>query len=294
MKIQTSAIFGEQGYTCTSLNHLANIAKEVVIDIENKIKVQLYTKTIAIIGQQDEQVVSKSSTASEIAALPENLEKIARLHGFMAYAREAIKEHERMVNAVGKLPLEWYCTHAGIDIPAMPIKNGAPTVQSLKDEQNIKQIARRLILEAKASVFGKFIHPSGAFSEARKERKEYQAEPIEVNEGGRDTILRKYYFDDISDQTIEEVFFKLQSEHRAIQAQINQSEHDLKEKVSSMDMEAENEYAAAKEEYDNKMSIIKNRWRAWVAVETKRVAALKIVVPNELQPIVNELNDLGK
>lgn len=294
MQIKTHAFFGEQGYTCTSLNHLANLAKEKVTDLENKIRVQLYTKTLAIIGQEGEQVISRSSKERDIELLPEYLKQIAKLHGFMAYAREAIKHHETMIANVKKLTFEWYCTNAGITLPAAPRLREYDLPNEYKEKQNIKQITRRLMLEAEAAVLGKFIHPNGILSEARKVRKIYQVEPIEVHEDGCNTLLRKYYFDDIKDETIENTFFQLQALHRSVQAQINQSEHDIKETTVNMAQEAESEYASAKEAYDNEISVLKNKWRAWVLAETKRVAALKIIMPNELQPIVNELNELGK
>lgn len=52
--------FGDAGLTAASANHIANLAKEYVQDIESKLNnFQLYRSSVALIGTQEQNVLSE-------------------------------------------------------------------------------------------------------------------------------------------------------------------------------------------------------------------------------------------
>ena len=112
-----------------------------------------------------------------------DLEKVAAMNSFCAWVREAIKEKEGMIGKVSATMLG-----QGIGLPeALP----SPTEETIIKSWDINKRNKFLRLEAFASTYGKYIHPKGAFSKARKEVHAAENCPIYKEGSGRDLIL--YY-----------------------------------------------------------------------------------------------------
>lgn len=155
------------------------------------------------------------------------------MNSFCAWVREAIKEKEGMIGKVSATMLG-----QGIGLPeALP----SPTEETIIKSWDINKRNKFLRLEAFASTYGKYIHPKGAFSKARKEVHAAENCPIYKEGSGRDLIL--YY----QDPTIEVDNMSLQDTYRSYEKELNA----LKEEVNKLSNTQEREKMAEfKANYD--------------------------------------------
>ena len=70
-----------------------------------------------------------------------------------------------------------------------PEKEDRLTFEQVFETLPIKERNRYLELETRCAVIGKFIHPDGEYSEARKHFTDRMLSPKEVRENGKDTLV---------------------------------------------------------------------------------------------------------
>lgn len=90
------------------------------------------------------------------------------------------------------------------------------------------------------------------------------------------------------------MFFALQRVHRETQAELNGILHDIDEKIRTENQIAESEYYQALSAYQVEMEKYQSRFKYDKAEILKRIAALKIIIPNDLKGIYETVNKLGK
>jgi hypothetical protein len=176
---------------------------------------------------------------------------------------------------------------------------------------SIKERNAYFTLQTKCAVYGSAIHESGAFASARKSLHEVIATPCIVKDSGRDTtvLTRK---PTVTPETVEDIFFEMQSKHREYQAQLNSLKHKCDEFLEKDKAEKDAKYAEAvrkweiecneimsayneaKRVYQTRVLGLEAELRQWKQRETLRVEALKIVIPDHLKAIYGEVNSLGK
>ena len=225
--------------------------------------------------------------------------------------------------------LSGFCRKFGLKMPDSPTQEPAMTEDDYMSSLSVKDRNRFLMLEAKAAVIGKYIHENGHLYNERERLRQIIAKPIGTQGEGANTLI--YRFEpSVQKDEVEALFFRLAAEHRAIQAELNgmlaerartieadkqkkaaaylKASEDfsremsvLQDKLSAYMLEERRKMSELQNEYDAWSTEQKNRHKqlnadlaAWKLAESKRIAALGIIIPNELRDIYERINGLGK
>lgn len=225
--------------------------------------------------------------------------------------------------------VELFCMNFGLTMPAEVKQQAAMTVDDYMASLTVKDRNRMLLLEAKAAVIGKFIHEDGKLAKERKNLRTVMAHPVGTTGEGTNTMIVEAK-PSVSQEYVDGMFFRLAAEHRALQAELNgmlaerdraieadkqakaaeyQKESEafsremsaLRDKLNDYLMEERRKHSELQAEYNAWAAAQKERHQqlcadleAWKLGEAKRIAALGIVIPNELRTVYERVNGLGK
>lgn len=284
---------GQFGLSSTECNHLANIAKELQEGMVERLNnVSFYNSSVAVISSAEKQVMRYGYT--DLSFVDTDLQRIASLNAFCAWVREAIKEKDRQMSNVEDISFDDWLGMQGIDKPCQPDYPKYPDECDTEDVINSWDINKRnkyLKLEAFAATYGKYIHPNGAYSKARKEAHVAESNPITKEGSGRDTLIY-YATPSISTEAVDNLFLNMQSTHRKYEQELNCMKAEIKETVNSLnrDIQAKHnikkvEYMTALGDYNSITKDLHEKRNAWIKDEQERISKLKIVIPNDLKEI---------
>lgn len=282
--------FGEEGLNSTSANYYANMAQELIqstIDMLNNIR--LYDTNVSSLDSQSKQLMSKGWDSLE--GIKEKLNEVGKMNAFCAWVREAIKEKDLQLNRVTTLSLEAWVTQTNypvMETPNRPEFSRTPKEEDIISNWDINKRNKYLRLEAFASTYGKFIHPKGSISKARKDLANAISNPITKEGSGRDLILY-YHEHTVELSEIDSLFMELQGSYRSYEKELNAMKAELKEEVNKEILRINQEYKKQLDEYnteyDKWMSYRKNAqvaYNNWITSERERISKLKIVLPSDL------------
>lgn len=267
-----SPFFSDEGLTSTSANHVANIAKEYYQSLEAELDAMNFIKSeISIVGSIERTETNKG-TPDILNVIDEYIEKIVAAKSLIGWLREAIKL---------KVSLDAEISHYVSDdflSLKMPESPKMPKEEDILEKWDIKERERYISLEAECSEIGKYIHPRGAYSKAKKEYFDKTVKPVETTLQGRDSIIT-YYTPIVDKEMVESKFFELQKRHREAQAELNSLKHRLKREVDEETDILSREYMKKLEEYKIRRAELEESDRLFVKEERKRIEKLKIVIP---------------
>ena len=289
-----NVFFSENGLTSTSANHIANLAKEYVQDIESRLaNIKLYKSEVALIGTETRNLLSDGWGNAAISEIADLLGTVTEAKSLIAWLREAIKARSQEINKAEAITIEDWAAELGITLPEYPKRADTVTDDDIIAEMSIKERNRIFALQTKAATFGKYVHPDGNFARARKDLMKRQSEPVEVHGEGRDAMFY-YYTPSCDEENVEDVFFALQKVHRETQAELNSILHNIEEKKREANSKSLSVYSTAINAYKIDMEQYQARFERDKQEILKRLAALKIVIPNDLKNIYETINKLGK
>lgn len=288
-----SVFFGNEGMTSTTANFYANIAKELQEAAAERLNsVKFFNTSVAVIGSSEKQLMSIGT--KDLGFINLSLEELASLNAFCAWVREAIKAKEKMQTKVNDRNIRDWATDNDIVYPECVRSPKDPTLVTEQDIINSWSADKRnkyLKLEAFAATYGKYIHPNGNYSTARKEAHNAINTPITKQGSGRDTILY-YYEPSVSIQDVDSVFLQLQNQYREYEKQLNQMKAELKEECNVRNTMAFTDYQkeysdweVAYSKYTSDLAKVQNKFADWKRCELEKIANLKIVIPNDLKPV---------
>ena len=290
--------FGESGLTSTSANHIANLSKEAYQQIEKELtNIRFIDKTMSLIGQPNEQLISEGvKTVSDIDG---KLDRVAKLKSLIAWLREAIKAKERLLNEANRLTIE----DCGFDIPEQP---EAPNKEAYLQEDDVigtwgvKQRNRYYYLETLCAQIGKFIHPDGWYTNARNNMLDAIHNPRTVSGSGRDSVVY-HYVPSIDTQEVEDEFMSLQNKYRSYQAELNGMKHEIEVALENDKVAKDSNYKVKWQQYQgeynkysNQLVELSNKLTEAKNEKLAELQKLKIVIPDSLKPIYEEVSKLGK
>lgn len=293
--------FGNDGMTSTSANFYANIAKELMEAANNRLNsVKFYNTAIALIGSSEQQIMTIGN--HDLSFIPEDLQTIASMNAFCAWVREAIKEKENQQRELNNMDMEDWAKQQGIEIPINPEYPKDPKLITEQDVINSWDINKRnkyLKLEAFAASFGKYIHPGGAYSKAREDAHKALNNRITKTGEGRETVL--YYKEpSVAIEDVDSTFLKLQETYRGYEKELNQMKAEIKDRINELTRERYNvfseelaEWKKLKEEYNSRMSELRNEFAIWGTNELEKVSKLKITIPDSLRATFNTIKKVG-
>lgn len=285
--------FGNQGLTSTSANHISNMAKEFVSNLKEEInEIGVVNETLQLIG--GETTPTKYGVDLEyFNSLSDKLNKISEAQSLIAWLREAIKARKNLISEVENMKRETFMEKNNLGELSKPVREDYLTEDDYISTLSIKERNRYYALETKCAVIGKYIHPDGHLQTLRKDALNALNKPTFVNANGRDTLIYKKE-PTVKPYELDEVFFNLQKEHREAQAELNSIKYNMEKALLEDKTAKDAKYASEYEAYVNSVREIDNQIAIWTNSEIKRISSLKIIIPNELKNIYNEINSLGK
>ena len=281
---------GESGITSTSANYLANLAKEVAKKDESYLKnLQFYKKEVELVNGNKKVLSKGKSSVTEMSSV---LKRLANFNTFCAWMREGIKEHEAALDHISRLSDSEFSQISGIPEPTYPQDRETVTSDDILDTYSVKQRLQYLRLEAFASTFGKYIHPDGAISNARDLALNYAENPVDIDGEGRDLLIYTYT-PSVEISRLDEAFLKLQKEYRQYESQLNSMKSQLKKAANSETVENTQEYVKDAARYNIERDNFLAAKKQYILEQRERIAALKIIIPNELQDTYEYLSHLN-
>lgn len=293
---------GEKGLNETSASHLCALASQVKARYESVLKnVSFVDSFIDVVGS-DANPKQTNIGMKSIEIIDEAIREIGKLNAFISWfaeARELLEKIRKMVNAIS---IDSWMKASGIEKPEQPELTSSEVKSSTLDdiisELSIKDRQMYLALEAKASVYGKFIHPDQPMDKARNRMHEIVSKPY-VNEGrGRDTIIY-HHVPSIDTELVDAEFNKLQAEYRKIEQQLNHMKSDLRKKLNIRNTEENNErnlrlqkYKEERAAYDNKMCELTLQYNQWMLDENAKISKIKFIIPDNLKETYTYLESL--
>ena len=290
----------EEGMTSTSATHVSAMANVMVQDIKQHIMgLRLWEKSIRVIGDVECKVETVNNTLPEIA---EGVKRICKANALIAWLREAVKEREQAQKYVQDMSLDKWMELQGIEKPASPIPPRMPTINFqdyktiLDTGLTVKEYNRFVELNSALAVYGEMIHDKGLLTRQKNELARIMQNPTEVKESGRDTIITTYKVDVNVSVDIDNLYTQLQSEYRKLQAEKNGIEAKFSNLAMDYQTRKMDEWKAAKAQYDRDLMAINSQlvgydtqMKEWKKQRLEELAALKIIIPNDLQPLYKEL-----
>ena len=293
---------GEKGLNETSASHLCALASQVKAHHESILKnVGFIDSFIDVVGS-DASPKQTDIGMKSIEEIDEAIKEIGKMNAFISWfaeARELLENFRKMINITN---IDSWMKASGIERPEKPeltsseVKNS--TLDDMIAELSIKDRQMYLALEAKASVYGKFIHPDQPMDRARNRMHEVVSKPY-VSEGrGRDTIIY-HHVPSIDTELVDAEFNKLQAEYRKVEQQLNHMKSDLRKKLNIRNTEENNErnlrlrkYKEERAAYDNKMRELTLQFNQWVLDENAKISKIKFIIPDNLKETYTYLESL--
>lgn len=286
--------FSESGLTATSANHIANLAKEYYQTLETELgNIKLYDTRVALIGNSSSNLLSEGNTISFIESIEDKLLQISNAKSLIAWLREGIKAKDNLLKEIRNMSLEEYCTIKGVLCPIRPEREESLDEDTYLSNLSVKDRNRYFELQTKCAVIGKYIHPDGQFANARKDLKDKISNPNRVSGNGRDALLYSYT-PTVSKETVDTAFYELQAKHREYQAELNGMLHSMQQAIEKDSFEKNATYIQQLAEYNNAVNTLHSEMKDYLEKEQSNISHLKIIIPNNLISIYNEISKLGK
>lgn len=290
----------EEGMTSTSATHVSAMANVMVQDTKQRLMaLRLYEKSIRVIGDAE---VTVETVNNNLADIPDGVKQICKANALIAWLREAVKERENAQKYIQDMTLDRWMELQGIEKPATPAPPTMPRI-NFQDYQTIldtgltvKEYNRFVELNSALAVYGDMIHDKGLLTRQKAELNRIFQNPTEVKESGRDTIITTYKVDPQGVAEIDNVYTQLQSEYRQLQAEKNGIEAKFSNLAMDYQTRKMEEWKAAKAQYDRDLQAVNStlvgyetQMREWKKQRLEELAALKIIIPNDLKPLYREL-----
>lgn len=293
---------GEKGLNETSASHLCALASQIKAHYESVLKnVSFVDSFIDVVGS-DASPKQTNTGMKSIDEIDLAIKEIGRMNAFISWfaeARELLEKIRRTVNGVN---IYTWMEASGIEKPEEPQLKSSEVKSSqmsdIIDELSVKDRQMYLALEAKASVYGKFIHPDQPMDRARARMHEIVSKPYVSDGRGRDTIIY-HHVPSINTKLVDTEFNKLQAEYRKVEQQLNHMKSDLRKKLDIRNTEENNErnlrlqkYKEERAAYDNKMHELTLQYNQWMLDENAKISKIKFIIPDNLKEIYTYLESL--
>ena len=293
---------GEKGLNETSASHLCALASQVKAHHESVLKnVSFVDSFIDVVGS-DASPKQTNTGMKSIEEIDTAINMISKMNAFISWFAEARELLEKIRKKVDGTTIYSWMEASGIEKPEKPELTSdeveSSTLNDIINELSIKDRQMYLALEAKASVYGKFIHPDQPMDKARNRMHEIVSKPYVSDGRGRDTIIY-HHVPSIDTNLVDAEFNKLQAEYRKIEQQLNHMKYDLRKKLSIRNTEENNErnlrlqkYREELAAYNNRMHELTLQHNQWMLDENTKISKIKFVIPDNLKETYTYLENL--
>jgi len=282
------------GLTSTSANHVANLAKEMVRGLEASLaSLTLYSTSVSLIGSPTADLLSQGASAEELTDVKRKLHAIAKAKSLIAWLREAIKAKERLIKKVESITDDEYVKLMGLDPIVYPERGDSLTEDEYYASLSLDERNRYYELETLAAVLGKAIHPEGSFAEAREKFNKRLCQPRDVKADGRDTLIYTYT-PTVDSAEVEDLYFRLQKQYREVQASLNAMKFECQKAVKASEVAVSTAYADELKKANDYAERIRAEMSVYIKKHTREIGNYRIVIPESLKAIFEEVSSLGK
>jgi hypothetical protein len=298
---------GEKGLNVTSAAHLCALAAQVKDSNEKALEnICFINTTINIIGAGDDKEMRVGSGVSSdgLNDILIALNSVSQMNAFISWFSEARKAWEEACKEIKNKSIFEWAKEQGITMPECPEDTARNVKQSdLQDiinEMDVKQRNLYLSLEAKSSVLGKFIHPGRPMEVARQKLHVAQAQPYKLEGNGANTTVKKFV-PSTPVKEVDDLYTKLQGEYRATEQALNHIKGNLRKELDTRNLSEDQERKTLIEKYQEEMNKyhsaykqLNNEFHYWQTLENSKIYNIKLVIPKELESIVDFLNNLNR
>lgn len=285
MKEVNKVFFGEVGLTSTSAQHICNMCNERIQTIKSNLNnIKFVNENLQVLGSNEVITIQKGRTSlDEIENL---LSQVSKLNCLIAWLKEAIKAKDEELTYIKNLSIYDYVSFNELDYPSS-VKFIPFNEFDILARWNIKERNEYYSLEAEAATIGKFIHKDSPFSNARKDLQDKIQNPTEVEHCSTGVLIHTF---SPSVENVEEYFFKLQDKHRSVTAKLNSLKYKLKKELEEANLAKANEIEKLNSENQSIRDNVEMQFYKYKELEISRISSLKIVIPNDLRDIYEQVN----
>lgn len=282
--------FAEKGITSTSANHVSNKGKELLKSEQAVLdNINFVNTTASLLSGGESRTITKGMNADSFESMHKTIAKIANLNAMSAWIHEAIKAKTEILECVQSLSIDKWAKDQNIELPNAPVKE-FPIVES--DVIGTWDVAKRnkyYVYESYCSLVGKFIHPKGAFYEAKAQMNNAVQNPSKVEGSGRDAIIYSYEPSmPISDVNVEYNWLSTELRHK--EAEFNKMKQEIIDAITEDKLAKAQKFDDAYAKYVDTMESIRNKFDMWKTKAVKEVSALKIYLPQGPKQTYDEIN----
>ena len=293
---------GEKGLNETSASHLCALASQIKAHHESVLKNVSFVDTFIDVVGSDAAPKQTNTGMKSIDEIDLAIKEIGKMNAFISWFAEARELLEKIRQIVNGVNIYSWMEAQGIEKPEEPVLKSSEvkssTLSDIIDELSVKDRQMYLALEAKASVYGKFIHPSQPMDVARARMHEIVSKPYVSDGHGRDTLIY-HRVPSINTELVDTEFNKLQAEYRKVEQQLNHMKSDLRKKLDIRNTEENNErnlrlqkYKEERAAYDNKMHELTLQYNQWTLDENAKISKIKFIIPDNLKEVYTYLESL--
>ena len=286
--------FAEKGITSTSANHVSNKDKELlkseqaILDNINFVNTSLYLLFNSN-GVTDSRPITKGMSADSFESMHKTIAKIANLNAMSAWIHEAIKAKTEILEYVQSLSIDKWAKDQNIELPDAPGKEFPITESDVIGTWDVAKRNKYYVYESYCSLVGKFIHPKGAFYEAKAQMNNALQNPSKVEGSGRDAIIYSYEPSMlVSDVNAEYDWLSTELRHK--EAEFNKMKQEIIDAITEDKLAKAQKFDDEYAKYVDTMESIRNKFDMWKTKTVKEISALKIYLPQGPKQTYDEIN----
>lgn len=282
--------FAEKGITSTSANHVSNKGKELLKSeqaiLEN---INFVNTTASLLSGGESRTITKGMSADSFESMHKTIAKIANLNAMSAWIHEAIKAKTEILEYVQSLSIDNWAKEQNIELPNAACKEFPITESDVIGTWDVAKRNKYYVYESYCSLVGKFIHPKGAFYEAKAQMNNAVQNPNKVEGSGRDAIIYSYEPSmPISDVNVEYNWLSTELRHK--EAEFNKMKQEIVDAITEDKLAKAQKFNDAYAKYIDTMESIRNKFDMWKTKAVKEVSALKIYLPQGPKQTYDEIN----
>ena len=283
--------FAEKGITSTSANHVSNKGKELlkseqaILDNINFVN----TKMSLLYGGNCKTITNGMKPDDSFESMHKTIAKIANLNAMSAWLHEAIKAKTEILEYVQSLSIDKWAKDQNIELPNAPGKEFPITESDVIGTWDVAKRNKYYVYESYCSLVGKFIHPKGAFYEAKAKMNNAIQNPNKVEGSGRDAIIYSYETSiPVSDVNAEYDWLSTELRHK--EAEFNKMKQEIIDAITEDKLAKAQKFDDAYAKYVDTMESIRNKFDMWKTKTVKEISALKIYLPQGPKQTYDEIN----
>ena len=283
--------FAEKGITSTSANHVSNKGKELlkseqaILDNINFVN----TKMSLLYGGNCKTITNGMKPDDSFESMHKTIAKIANLNAMSAWIHEAIKAKTEILEYVQSLSIDKWAKDHNIELPNAPGKEFPITESDVIGTWDVAKRNKYYVYESYCSLVGKFIHPKGAFYEAKAKMNNAIQNPNKVEGSGRDAIIYSYEPSMlVSDVNAEYDWLSTELRHK--EAEFNKMKQEIIDAITEDKLAKAQKFDDAYTKYIDTMESIRNKFDMWKTKTVKEISALKIYLPQGPKQTYDEIN----